>query len=119
MCQQKWITRPPILQICPLPVGPHCPHCAQYAMPTGRSLCLNAHPPQCLNSFYSCFNPQINHHLFCKAFPISQAEFNASAFFFFFFESKLSLRIMCPVSLRLSFLSQNRCSLPLHLNAPS
>lgn len=52
MCQQKWITRPPILQICPLPVGPHCPHCAQYAMPTGRSLCLNAHLPQRLNSFY-------------------------------------------------------------------
>ena len=40
---------------------------------------------QQLNSSRSSFNPQINHHLFCKASPIFQAEFNTSAPHIFFF----------------------------------
>lgn len=112
-----WVTTSPLtFQIRRLPVGPHGPHCVHHSIPTGRCLCLGARPPQWLNSFCSFFKPQINHHLFCKAFSISQAEFNASALrCFFFFFKQISLRITCPVPSRSSLPLQNLCGLPLHL----
>lgn len=59
--------------------GPPWSTLCQHTIPMGQCLCLDIHPPQRLNSFCSFFKPQINHHLFGKAFPIFQAEFNASA----------------------------------------
>lgn len=72
----------------PLLRGPTSVRCAQHTAPTDQSLCLDAcHPTphsQQLNSSRSSFKPQINHHLFCKASPIFQAQFNTSAPHIFF-----------------------------------
>ena len=119
-----WDLRTKVSQDRPSPPSSQCPTVWAHTVP----MCPACHPqrpvplPECppsqqLNSSCSSFKPQVNHHLFCKAFLISQAEFNTSLFFLK--KSKLGLGITCPVPSRTSFPFQNLCSLALHLEHTS